>query len=132
MHGYEMMQELAERSQGIWQPSPGSLYPALHALEEKGLITAESDEGRRQFTLTDKGRLVVNARKSRAPWEAMVDQANPGDLALRDALRHVGVAVTQVAEAGSDAQKSKAEALLKELRRQIYLVLSEPLASEQE
>ncbi len=132
MHGYEMMQELVDRTQGIWRPSPGSLYPALHLLEEKGLVTSEDDEGRRRFSLTEKGRLVVKARTSGAPWETMVDEADPGELALRAALRHVSVAVNQVAEAGSVEQKAKAEALLKELRRQMYLVLSEPLASEAE
>ena len=129
MHGYEMMQELSERTQGLWRPSPGSLYPALQLLEDQGLVRSESAEGRRQFTLTDEGRAELAARpRPNAPWETMVDQANQGDMALRTALHHVAIAVHQVKEAGTDEQKARADALLKELRRQMYLLLAESLA----
>lgn len=129
MHGYEMMQELVERSQGLWRPSPGSLYPALQLLEDQGLVLSDSANGRRQYTLTDQGHAELAARPTGvAPWEAMVRQADQGDVALNAALRHVGVAVNQVAEAGTAEQKAKAEELLKELRRQMYLLLAESLA----
>jgi DNA-binding PadR family transcriptional regulator len=128
MHGYEMMQELAERTQGLWRPSPGSLYPALQLLEDQGLVRSESADGRRQFTLTDEGRAELAARpRPNAPWETMVHQADQGDMALRAALHHVAIAVHQVAEAGTDEQKARADALLKELRRQMYLLLAESL-----
>ncbi|MGV0798899.1 PadR family transcriptional regulator, partial [Mycolicibacterium elephantis] len=39
MHGYEMIQEIAERSQNLWRPSPGSVYPTLQLLVDEGLIT---------------------------------------------------------------------------------------------
>lgn len=129
MHGYEMMQELSERTQGLWQPSPGSIYPALQLLEDQGLVRSESAEGRRQFTLTDEGRAELNTRSERtAPWEAMVRQADQGDMAIHQALRQVTVAVSQVAQAGSADQKTRAGELLTELRRQMYLLLAEPLA----
>jgi DNA-binding PadR family transcriptional regulator len=126
MHGYEMMQELADRTQGLWRPSPGSLYPALQLLEDQGLVRSETGEGRRQFTLTDEGRaeLAKNPRAS-APWEAMVRGADQGDVALRVAMRHVMIAVRQVAEAGTADQKARAERLIVELRRQMYLLLAE-------
>jgi len=56
MHGYEMIQELDDRTGGIWRPSPGSVYPTLQLLEDEGLITSETSEGRKRFTLTDAGR----------------------------------------------------------------------------
>jgi DNA-binding PadR family transcriptional regulator len=126
MHGYEMMQELADRTQGLWRPSPGSLYPALQLLEDQGLVRSETGEGRRQFTLSDEGRaeLAKNPRAS-APWEAMVRGADQGDVALRVAMRHVVIAVRQVAEAGTADQKARAERLIVELRRQMYLLLAE-------
>ncbi len=55
MHGYEMLQELAERTQGLWRPSPGSLYPALQLLEDQGLVQSVEAEGRRRYELTDAG-----------------------------------------------------------------------------
>ena len=133
MHGYEMMQELSERTQGLWQPSPGSIYPALQLLEDQGLVRSESTDGRRQFTLTDEGRAELKNRTERtAPWETMVRQADQGDMAIHQALRQVAVAVTQVAQAGTADQKIRAGELLTELRRQMYLLLAEPLVPKAE
>src|SRR5690606_30830681 len=41
MHGYQIIQEIDERSGGAWKPSPGSVYPTLQLLADEGLITAE-------------------------------------------------------------------------------------------
>jgi DNA-binding PadR family transcriptional regulator len=131
MHGYEMMQELSERTQGIWRPSPGSLYPALQLLEDQGFVRSQSVDGRRVFTLTDEGRGELGERpKASAPWEKMVHDADRGDMALRSALHHVAIAAHQVAEAGTDAQKAKADEILKETRRQLYLLLAESLQTD--
>jgi DNA-binding PadR family transcriptional regulator len=56
MHGYEMIQELEERSGGRWRPSAGSIYPTLQLLEDEGLVRAQEVEGKRVFDLTDAGR----------------------------------------------------------------------------
>src|SRR3954470_18345027 len=53
MHGYEMIQELEARTNGMWRPSAGSIYPTLQLLEDEGLVTSTESEGRRRFTLTD-------------------------------------------------------------------------------
>ena len=59
MHGYEMIQEIAERSQDLWRPSPGSVYPTLQLLVDEGLIVGEETEGSKKlFTLTDAGKEV--------------------------------------------------------------------------
>src|SRR5215510_3854972 len=55
-NGYQLIQEIAERSDGVWQPSPGSMYPALQQLEDEGLIQAETPEGgRKRYALTAEG-----------------------------------------------------------------------------
>jgi DNA-binding PadR family transcriptional regulator len=133
MHGYEMMQELSERSRGMWRPSPGSLYPALQMLEDQGFVRSETAEGRRQYTLTDAGRVELNARpRAFAPWESILRDADQNDVALRVAMKNVIVAVHQVIEAGTTEQKEKVETLLKELRRQMYLMLAESLAPRED
>src|ERR1700754_305450 len=73
MNGYQMIQEIAERSGGAWKPSPGSIYPTLQQLEDEGLIRAEDDGGRRVFRLTSEGEEYVreHAAEVNAPWEAM-------------------------------------------------------------
>jgi DNA-binding PadR family transcriptional regulator len=127
MHGYEMLQELSERTSELWRPSPGSLYPALQLLEDQGLVRSVNDDGRRRYELTDDGRAELAQRpEGPAPWETMLRDANQADLSLGSTLRQVAVAINQVAEAGSAEQKAMAEAMLKELRRQVYLLLAEP------
>src|SRR6478735_6661636 len=63
MHGYEMIKELEERTQGAWVPSPGSIYPTLQLLEDEGLIRGEESDGKRRFALTDAGK-SAQAEKS--------------------------------------------------------------------
>ena len=54
-NGYQIIQEISERSSGLWKPSPGSVYPALQQLEDEGLIAATTGEGgRRAFELTER------------------------------------------------------------------------------
>ncbi len=55
MNGYQLIQEIAQRSGGAWKPSPGSIYPTLQQLEDEGLVRADAPDGRRTFSLTDEG-----------------------------------------------------------------------------
>src|ERR1039458_7496932 len=70
-NGYAIMQAIDERSNGVWRPSPGSVYPALAQLEDEGLIRSEESEGRKQFVITEAGREQIAARPqdAPAPWE---------------------------------------------------------------
>ena len=68
MHGYQVMQELAERSGGRWHPSAGSVYPTLQQLQDEGLVVAEDRDGRRTFALTDAGRAAATAVPEERPW----------------------------------------------------------------
>src|SRR5712671_3171097 len=72
-NGYQIMQEVEERSDGVWRPSPGSVYPALAQLEDEGLIRSQETDGRKLFALTDEGRAHVEARDpaAPAPWDQM-------------------------------------------------------------
>ena len=38
MHGYQLMQAIADRSGGRWTPSPGAIYPTINQLEDEGLV----------------------------------------------------------------------------------------------
>src|SRR5581483_866443 len=69
MHGYEMIQELEERTGGLWRPSPGAVYPALQLLEDQGLVRADTESDKRRFELTDAGREEAAKAGDRKPWD---------------------------------------------------------------
>ena len=76
--------------------------------------------------MTEEGRaLQAQSPPGTALWEKIVSAADDGALALRSALQGVELAVSQVAEAGTPEQKTRAEALLRELRRKLYLLLAD-------
>ncbi len=64
-NGYQIMQEVEERSEGVWRPSPGSVYPALAQLEDEGLIRSEEIDGRKLFAITDAGTAVLGGAPGR-------------------------------------------------------------------
>jgi len=55
-HGYEIIRALEERFRGFYSPSPGTIYPALQMLEEIGDVTAVEQDGKKVYTINDKGR----------------------------------------------------------------------------
>jgi DNA-binding transcriptional ArsR family regulator len=129
MHGYEMLEELSRRTQGLWRPSPGSLYPALQLLEDQGLVRSQEAGGRRLFELTAQGRAA--GPSAPPPWETAVAAAGQGAVALTAALRGVDAAIGQVAAVGTAEQQARAAALLDGLRRQVYLLLAETPAGDE-
>ena len=62
-NGYQIMQEVEERSEGVWRPSPGSVYPALQQLEDEGLI--RSEETRRAQAVRPHGRGPEGRQRAR-------------------------------------------------------------------
>src|SRR3954451_219248 len=62
-NGYAIMQEIERRTDGVWRPSPGAVYPALSQLEDEGLVRATEHDGRRSYELTDEGRAYAEQRR---------------------------------------------------------------------
>ncbi|MEO8557227.1 MAG: PadR family transcriptional regulator [Actinomycetota bacterium] len=124
MHGYQVMDELAERTKGAWRPSPGSIYPTLRRLSDEGLVSSTEQDGRRVFQLTDAGRKAAEeAADGAPPWERLAPSA--GDIDLRKTVFSVGAAAKQVASTGSPEQVAQAEAILTEARKRLYRLLAE-------
>ncbi|MEZ5101852.1 MAG: PadR family transcriptional regulator [Thermoleophilia bacterium] len=129
MHGYQIMRELAERTGGVWRPSPGSVYPTLQQLEDEGLVEAAAGDGKRVFQLTEAGRAEA-AAAGPAPWEAVRDEADEPLVALRDLAMQVLAATRQVAHAGTDEQVRRAQETLRATRRSLYGILAEDDAGD--
>ncbi|MFL6124192.1 PadR family transcriptional regulator [Actinophytocola sp.] len=129
MHGYEMIQEIKERSGDLWRPSPGSIYPTLQLLADEGLINDEGSGSRRLYALTDEGRDAA-AKIETPPWEEIARDADPRDVSLRDAIGQLMGATVQVAQAATDTQKRRAVEVLNEARRELYAILGEAPAAD--
>ena len=125
MNGYQIIQEIAERSGGAWKPSPGSIYPTLQQLEDEGLVRAETDNGRRTFTLTEDGRTYVaeHAEEVAAPWQTLGGETADDD-GLKPLIGQVGAAVWQIMAVGSPEQQAQGREALVELRNRLYAILS--------
>lgn len=124
MHGYEMIQELKARTNGVWRPSAGSIYPTLQLLEDEGLVTGEESGGKRRFSLTDAGREEAKTL-ARPPWEEVTDEDEGHTSNLRDSAFQLGAAIIQVARTGSEDQIAKTREILNDARRRVYTVLGE-------
>jgi DNA-binding PadR family transcriptional regulator len=127
-NGYQIIQEIGARTEGVWRPSAGSVYPALQQLEDEALIRAEAtgEDRRRMYTLTEEGRAYVDehADELRASWDAVTGSVDDAEVQLRRTMKQVIVAVTQVAQAGSAAQVQQAGKILADTRRALYRILA--------
>lgn len=135
MNGYQIIQQISERSGGIWRPSPGSVYPALQQLEDENLIAVQpAESGRRAYGLTDEGRTYVatHAEELRAPWSAMSSDAASTAVDMRTLVGQVHLAAFQVVSAGSAAQVSQARKVLAQTRRALYRILADDEVSDPE
>ena len=130
-NGYQIIQEIGARTQGVWRPSAGSVYPALQQLEDEALIRDQGSEAagedrRRMYTLTEEGQAYVteHADELKASWDAVTGSVNDTEVQLRHTIHQVMVAVSQVAQAGSAAQVQQAGKILADTRRALYRILA--------
>ena len=123
MHGYQVIQELTERTKGAWEPSPGSVYPTLQQLADEGLISGSDQEGRRVFELTEDGRAAADAAEGPPPWEALAEISD--SLSLRRTMHRLGSAARQVAQTGTPEQVAQAREILDDARKRLYQLLAE-------
>lgn len=124
MHGYQLMQAIAERSDGRWTPSPGAVYPAISQLEDEGLVAVVAEAGRKTVSLTEQGGAYVAENRDRWPdpfGDAGDSRTRPN---VRVLLAQVHEAARQVARTGTPEQVDAAAAILADARRALYLLLA--------
>ena len=127
-NGYQIIQEIEQRTNGLWRVSSGSVYPALAQLEDEGLIGQSGDGGRKLYTLTDAGRAYTaqNADQLAGVWTNAV---GPG-ARLEEVMRHreligqLAMAYKQVHQVGTAAQREEARTVLVKARQALYKILA--------
>ena len=92
-YGYEIIRALEERTQGMYAPSPGAVYPTLQMLEELGYVTGAERDGRKVYTITEAGRRFLNegAAEVEGIHARMRHWHDPSDRReLHETMREVG------------------------------------------
>lgn len=123
-HGYDIMMEI-EQKRGL-RPSPGSIYPALQMLEDADFVRGEEREGKRVYTITDKGRELLAQRENAAEDEPY-DEENIYAI-ITEGMRQVhGIkdAVKQIARSGNVELFRKTIPILDRARRELFAILAD-------
>jgi len=130
MHGYQIIQEIARRSDGVWRPSPGSIYPAVSRLTDEDLVRTEKTDSRSVVHLTEQGRRYVDEHRAEldAVWRADGSGLDDQLVDLRAAGRGLIDAADQVGHVGSPDQITQAIRMITETGQRLYLLLADHLA----
>ena len=133
INGYQVIQQIADKSNGAWRPSPGSVYPTIQQLQDEGLVEEDQERGRRSLRLTAVGATYVHEHSDEldAVWEPFerserAARESGADFAdLKPEIGQVMGAVWQILTQGSDQQRAAAIDILVDTRRRLYGVLAD-------
>jgi DNA-binding PadR family transcriptional regulator len=135
INGYQVIQQIAERTDGVWKPSPGSVYPTIAQLEDEGLVE-DAPTGRKAIQLTAEGRAYVAEHPDElaAVWAPFAEQVDDDEAVnFKQVIGQTVGAIVQVATTGTPDQRQKAIDILGDTRRRLYGLLAEgPDAAEDE
>ncbi len=123
-HGYDIMLEI-ENQRGL-RPSPGSIYPALQMLEDGDFVRGEERDGKRTYSITDKGRELLASREATA-GDAPYDGDNLYGV-IAEAMRQVhGIkdAAKRIAKTGNVELFRQAVTVLDKARRELFAILAD-------
>ena len=127
INGYQVIQQIAERTDGLWKPSPGSVYPTIAQLQDEGLVE-DAPSGRKALQLTDEGHRYVerHAREMAAVWAPFTAEAEDDEAVnFKQVIGQTVGAIVQVATTGTAEQRDQAMEILRDTRRRLYGLLAE-------
>jgi DNA-binding PadR family transcriptional regulator len=130
VNGYQVIQQITDRSGGAWRPSPGSVYPTIQQLQDEGLVEVDDERGRRSLRLTGDGEAYVAEHAEElaavwAPFESRRREQASESAGLKPEIGQVMSAVWQIVTQGSEQQRRDAVEILVETRRKLYGVLAD-------
>lgn len=130
-HGYEMIKELEARYAGFYAPSPGSVYPTLQMLEDRGYVRSNTEDGKRVYAITDEGRAYLKTQQETGGGHKRHGRdfgASPEMRAFAREVFDFGRAVMQAARSANNdpARLARVRAVVDTARREIYAILAEP------
>ncbi len=127
VNGYQMIQQIAEKTDGVWKPSPGSVYPTISQLEDEGLVE-DAPTGRKAVQLTEAGTTYVqqHPEEMAAVWAPFAEEQDDDEVVnFKQVIGQTVGAIIQVATTGTPDQREKAIEILGDTRRRLYSLLAE-------
>ncbi|GAB3995420.1 PadR family transcriptional regulator [Nocardioides marmoraquaticus] len=126
VNGYQVIQQIAERTGGQWKPSPGSVYPTIQQLEDEGLVE-DAPTGRKALQLTAEGRDHVrdHADEMAALWKPFETEDDVDEVNFKQVIGQTVGAIVQVMSSGTPDQRDKALGILSDTRRRLYGLLAD-------
>jgi len=126
MHGYRIIVEISGRTNNVWTPSPGGVYPALSKLQDEGLIRSSAERRRNVFHLTAAGEAAAkHVDIAFEPWPAVISSASDAALDGSAVISQISMAYVQVLHSGDADILAQAFQLLRNTRRSLYCLLAE-------
>ena len=130
VNGYQVIQQISERSGGAWRPSPGSVYPTIQLLQDEGLVASDDERARKTLALTPEGVAYVADHADElaavwAPFERQDEESGSTFAGLKPEIGQVMGAVWQIITTGSPQQQRAAIDVLVETRRKLYGILAD-------
>jgi DNA-binding PadR family transcriptional regulator len=137
LNGYQVIQQISERTDRAWRPSPGSVYPTISQLEDEGLVEGDDERGRRTLSLSEAGRAYLDEHADEVAelWAPFTreredrpeddDEGGADFASLKPELGRVMNAVWQIITTGTDEQRRAAVGVLVDARRSLYRILAD-------
>ena len=126
MHGYEIISHLEEKTNGMWRPSPGSVYPTLQMLEEEELVESKQDSGKKVYSLTKKGKEAASSaeKEHKAHWQEKDEHARNFH-ELRLSFFETMSIMKRLAVQNSEQKNKQAQAILNEAKQKLEKLLDQ-------
>lgn len=126
-NGYALIKAIAERTEGNWRPSPGSVYPTLQQLVDEGLVEGSGSGRSFTFSITDEGRTLLadSADEVTAAWGGLPGSGEQIDDPLWSSFQKLAGAVRQLSGEATPEQRAAATEQLDQVRRSLYAMLAE-------
>lgn len=112
-HGYDVIRKLEEKSDGLWKPSPGSVYPTLQLLEDEDLVTYKTENGKKIYSITDRGRDELKNTPLKNPWERWEKDDVKKFVRIRSAMNQIMPALAQINRSGDEKKIEQAFLIIK-------------------
>jgi DNA-binding PadR family transcriptional regulator len=121
MHGYEVAKEISQMFKGLYQPSPGAVYPTLQWLEDEGYVRTETVDGRRVYSITVEGLNFLEEKREKLTrlMDSCSQMMDDERAILFMAGRRLAQMVIMLWSEGDEAKLREAASILDEARRKI-------------